>query len=640
MPKLYTSKGKEAIERIINTEHVDLKELECKIVSDAYVLPCKPAKSYGANIVYAGGVSTKNGSFLAGLFRHAKNKTLNYSVTTSYPVKESESLESAIFGGVIIDIFGHTITETISRLWFVHKQLYADLPILFVNTGQSVPPHFNVILDLLGISERTIVLTNPVLVHTLYIPEQSIILFSTLYKDYFASIYQEMKLHAENKDLGKKLYLTRSHFTRKDCLGEPLFEEIYQNNGYQIVALEEYSLSEQISIIDHAEELAMTIGTLSHMAILFCKNTAKLTFLLRENEPSALTPQLILNKLKDCEISIIDATYNFLPTTHARGIFLLYPNENFEDYAEAEKLEYDHEHIRASVSRFIPEYLTQYATNYSCYCYAYKRLRDLDFFDIVQRMSQVVLKKNIIRKNFHTESKVSLKNSLRLTETILGAPNILAFDQCQEGKRKQSLVKIGITEDAILFSGHKIPLGPAKEAVSDVFPKFNDTMLEILPILYTGLYLAETDADFFYFESAKPALAIKEWELSKIISSNLDCVFHRATFAQALDSQYISCHGSKSWQAVTKLIARDPYLDAVAKHSGYAQHYVFDKNFGCIRKNIFLQFFSWYYASISMLSDDESTLPYLQEISERLITLYFYAHSFKNICIAYYPGGC
>lgn len=640
MTTLYVSKRKEAIEKIISTEHVNSEKIAFDVVSDVYVLPCKQSNTYGANIVYSGGVADKKGAFIAGLSRHTTNKTLSYSVTSGYIVDEStDIIDTAIFGGVLIEIFGHTITETISRLWFVKNQHYTKYRILFVNTGRSVPQHFLDIIELLGISERVTVVTSPLFVRTLYVPQQSIVLYSTLYKEYFSSVYEIMKLNAGQKKLGRKLYLTRSHFSKNDCLGEQVFEEIFENNGYDIVALEQYPLREQISILGYADEIATTIGTLSHMSILFCKDSAKLTFFLRENESGALTPQLILNKLKNCEINIVDATYNFLPTTHAGGIFLLYPNDNFKEYAKNKNIKYDEKYVKSSFIKFIPKYITQYANNYSRCGYAYKRLKNLDFFDIIRKMSEVVLDKDINRKDFFTESKVDLQKSLNIAKNIIGKPNIFPLNQYNGVAKHSDIVKISVDDEFLCFAQNKILISRAREAVLQAFPILQDYMIGLVPILYTGLYLSDVSGDYLYFENSNKSHQIKKDELRRIACSDIDCVFHQVKFSQTIENQYKACHGSESWDIVKKQIAKDMYLDSVAKYYGYNQKFLFDKNCGCIRKKIFKRFFPWYFDCLSELSKYECSVKYLHNISERLITIYFLAQSFKNICICYYSEG-
>ncbi len=651
MTRLYMSRFREDVEKLLHMDHCLDGDLCIERHENVRILPCRLSEFFEARFVYQGGVVSETGAFLAGLSRREDDPTLSYSVRSAYTLSGDESADSAdelpacFFGGVLIGLFGHTLTETLSRLWFVGTEAdKPELPICFVTTGR-VPGHFTELMRLLGIADRVRVVTHPLRVGEVFIPEQSLYLHERVSRSFFRPIYARLAANAAVKDDEEsdlKLYLTRSHLSKSDCAGESTFEEIYAGNGYRIVALEEHSFEEQMALLARASCIVTTIGTLSHMAVLFCRDTAKLTFLLRENEPEALIPQLVLDEIKDCEISLVDATCNFLPTTHAGGVFLLSPNEHFAACAQDSGIVYDKARARADLKNHIEKYLRCYAETYGRYGYAFKRLQHRDFFAFVSNLVTALGGEQPDRSLFLTPEEKSLEEKAELLEQIVGSPQIIPIDAasvCRSGTSEEATKRILFVRqqgEVLLVNGTSVSLPEAVSLVCGRFPKFPRSARYLLPLLYTGLTLDLTPFDLLVLDNDSSLVKLDPGRYPDFLASNLDAVCCRVSFVKTLEEQYRACHGEKSWQSLARAISLDPFLDGIARLAGYSIHYVFARHFLIIRTPLFLRFFAWYISYIDgLLSELGKEAFLISPMTERLTTLYLYAQSVRASVIGY-----
>lgn len=71
-------------------------------------------------------------------------------------------------------------------------------------------------------------------------------------------------------------------------------------------------LSLQIYLVFHADEIAGTIGTATHLA-MFARCKTKFYGLIRIRE-IVVFPQLLINQMAGLESYIVDVSFNFLPS--------------------------------------------------------------------------------------------------------------------------------------------------------------------------------------------------------------------------------------------------------------------------------------------------------------------------------------
>lgn len=114
----------------------------------------------------------------------------------------------------------------------------------------------------------------------------------------------------------KKNYLSRTKLKLgQKILNVSYFENLFEKQGVKIINPEQLPYQEQISYITGAEEIACTMGTLSHW-LLFGKDNANAKLLYRDHEydDNTLSRQSIINELKNIRCIYIDVSLNFLPS--------------------------------------------------------------------------------------------------------------------------------------------------------------------------------------------------------------------------------------------------------------------------------------------------------------------------------------
>lgn len=377
--------NKELFQKEINKDYLLKGECFVTEINNGILLPPKMIINNEKNGVYAGGVTTSKGKFVAGLIRKRNDKKFNISCYSSYkPINVTYRDEEVIFGGILIHMFGHALIESFSRLWYVIKNKDDKRKIVFLKLHKKA--HDFGFLKLLNLEDRIEIIEEPTKFKKVIVPSESFHAYTGYYKEW-VSIYDEMRKNIKPKNY-KKIYLTRTALERKDCINEEYFEQFYKNMGYKIISPEKYPIEEQISIFKGAEEVACTIGTVSHM-VLFCNDNIKLTILNRTTE-DIITPQFIIEQAKNLKVDVIDISTNILPTTHRfGGVFLFMPNKNWDEYIKKNHYE-KYNNISIEKEKIFYEYLISWGKLYYLNN-KYKYIYNKDLGDLLQNINNYLL---------------------------------------------------------------------------------------------------------------------------------------------------------------------------------------------------------------------------------------------------------
>lgn len=366
---------------------------------NAYILPLKVTENIKVrNACYSGGVIDERMNFVAGHERK-NGKNINLScIEGYYPENALWSDETVIYGGILYGVFGHTLTESLSRFWYIidHPECNVKIAMLVEpGTGEPLLKFF----ELMGIDvERIMFIDRPIQFRNVIVPDQGIRLH-TDYKESYKMIYQKIASNCPNSPY-KKIYLTRTHLKNCDGINEEYFENFFMSRGYRIIAPEEHSLEEQISYLKCAEDVICTMGTLSHLAI-FCKPSTNFT-IIRRCDKSLLLPQTLINQASGINFFYVDATYNILPTQHAGGTFLYGPTENFRNYLIARKINFSEKELEFDIKLYTYEYIKKWCENYNN-IKNFNGISDRDMFDVLSSMNKVFGIPSISRKKYKSK---------------------------------------------------------------------------------------------------------------------------------------------------------------------------------------------------------------------------------------------
>ncbi|MDB5659516.1 MAG: hypothetical protein JWS10_2131 [Cypionkella sp.] len=194
------------------------------------------------------------------------------------PVPENPAYQPGrwLWGGKLLDHFGHFLIESTGRLWALdHLKGHMD-GIVFVPegdlSGESEPPELKafqrVFFDLLGITLPIKVLTRPTRFERLEVPGQG---FGTglmaagtaQFRDFIQNRFGAT-VAASGSEL---LYISRSQLGRDlgGIVGEARLERYLSECGYEIYHPQNHSLTEQIARYKAARQVVSVDGSALHL---------------------------------------------------------------------------------------------------------------------------------------------------------------------------------------------------------------------------------------------------------------------------------------------------------------------------------------------------------------------------------------
>ena len=367
-------KDRRAWEELLSRKRFSERVPKVEVIKRGIVLPARKRDD-----VWAGGVCDKDFNFVAGYSRLENLSGGGFAcVCSAYTVKKrniTQLDEDVIFGGSLIGHFGHFMLECWTRLWYVIQHPERQDKILFITTTHGgYHAWFDDFFRLMGIAkERIIYVDKPMQCRSVTVPEQAHYVpehlrygLGTFTKEFLLP-YQAIKSHVLPAAV-KKIYLTQTEFAKsKDlkgshCFNEKYFEDFFAARGFEVISPENLPLEEQISIIMGADELAATMGTLTHWA-MFCKPTANFIMLTRTH--AALPFQTFINEAFKFNCYIVDASKNFLYAEQTLGVCLIGSNRHWKNFVTdyfGERIEDDDDNLYfdAALNDYLDFWLRRY----------------------------------------------------------------------------------------------------------------------------------------------------------------------------------------------------------------------------------------------------------------------------------------
>lgn len=230
------------------------------------------------------GVSDKFGDFIpeSAIWRQSGPVTLDTTLDSSIPVDYIDT--DVIYGGCLVNHYGHFLLESLSRLWFAKEN---NLPIVWAS-GINIKSFQKEIFELLKLNiDRMQFIENPTKFKSVTIPSPGYIIqegFHLVHASFLAcrDVSTHTDIYSESK-----IYLSRGRFKSHiaNVKNEEILEKILHANGWCIVYPEKLSVKSQLSIFSNAKYIAGIEGSAFHTAIL-CKKVLGEIILLRRPKPN------------------------------------------------------------------------------------------------------------------------------------------------------------------------------------------------------------------------------------------------------------------------------------------------------------------------------------------------------------------
>lgn len=313
---------------------------------DATVLPLATVEG-----TRAGGVVGPDGSYVGISAFDALSPVDGWG--GAYACSDADAVDKRVmYLGPFWRHWGHFLMDLISRLWYVLEQ-EPDITIVYDGSVEPTGP-YKEFFDLLGIGATQLMrIERPTRFAEVVVPECSHVPGRRVYPA-FARIFDraaeqalEMEGGATTQDRG--IYLTRTGLGRRIPfeVGERAVEELFSDNGFQIISPEKYSLAKQIALIRGAREVACLSGTLPH-TMAFAEDGARLTILRKSNKP--VYRQVSVDQVRHLHVTHVDAHISPLPVGPS-GPFIVDINDNVRQFARDNGLVVRRSELRQAAAR-------------------------------------------------------------------------------------------------------------------------------------------------------------------------------------------------------------------------------------------------------------------------------------------------
>ncbi|WP_024344735.1 glycosyltransferase family 61 protein [Streptococcus equinus] len=342
-------------EKLSKKNYLADKKLRVEEVSNGFVLPPKKLESrilnklgLGQSLHGKGGVVDEFGNYVELSSQDAYGMKPRVKGAYKFSHQRIKFIdEEVVYMNYFIHQWGHFLLDVIGRLWYILKS-NKKLKIVYTcyeGNQDFIKGNYLELLNLLGIDEKRLILVNEVTQFSkVIVPESSILpgkYYTREYKLIFNEIVKKSECVFEEE---KNIYCSRSKLkvAKGKEFGESKIENIFVNNGFTPVYMEELSLKEQIALLNSSKYIVLTSGSLAHN-LLFLKNKAKVIILNKTYRVNL--HQFLINDFTDGIVTFVDVYVAPLPVLYGMGPFLFSCTEQFEKFLQNEKIYWKRETI-------------------------------------------------------------------------------------------------------------------------------------------------------------------------------------------------------------------------------------------------------------------------------------------------------
>ncbi|RAI00988.1 hypothetical protein DLJ53_17325 [Acuticoccus sediminis] len=195
-----------------------------------------------------------------------------------------------IFAGYVSPLFGHFILESCTHLWYARQR--PELPLLWCRLS-PLAPYQTAVLELLGIRNQSLKVTQPTVVETLHVPDPGCVMRHMLNAEH-ARFLGQYTPRSGWRPGGPKLWLSRSALPEKlkSFANEVEIEDVLSADGWEIYHPEQHTIASQLETLAGASQIAGFIGSAFHSLLLLREVNAEVT-IFSPKEPRIITYKTI-----------------------------------------------------------------------------------------------------------------------------------------------------------------------------------------------------------------------------------------------------------------------------------------------------------------------------------------------------------
>ncbi|MBR3614182.1 MAG: glycosyltransferase family 61 protein [Clostridia bacterium] len=323
------------LDKVDNIEYIEL--------DNAVVLP---AKNDDIRLFGLGGVIDKDDKYVKSSGIYSRGRFLSnvndeeinvFGGKYEFNKNDIEySKKKSIYLGYITNHWGHFLVDFSTRLWYVLENR-EDVDYIFVvkeNQRFELIKNIKRFLELLGINLENIKFINkPTCFEKIIVPQVSYFT-NKYYSEKYLKVFDKVceSVNIKNEKINGVYFSRNSWYKAQESeIGEDLLIDLFQKNGYKIIAPEKCTLDEQISYIRNSEVVVGVAGTIPHN-MLFANDKQKMIIINKTYNFNSM--QKDINIMKNLDAVYIDSYISILPVPLGNGTFLIIYNENMKKFIQ------------------------------------------------------------------------------------------------------------------------------------------------------------------------------------------------------------------------------------------------------------------------------------------------------------------
>lgn len=289
--------------------YLSRKELYVEVIEDGVILPhlnyISPETPSGL-----GGIIDSEGNFIAESYLNALQKFI-YKHQKDIAYKD----ETVIYFGMLVNIWGHCLTDNIKRLWFflndTYKKYFKNCRIVYLPMWSGIIPSFAKLLEVVGFNVNNLhAINEPTRFKEIILPDVSFFAIpdegGRRYTIEYDETIERIRYYAQKNFSplpNKKFYF----FHNRNQFGEGYLANYFYSKGYEIIYPFHYPFEEQLNILANCESFASNVGSIAHNT-LFVKDGTECIFVPRTCNGALNEYQNLINQLRNLNASYVDSS--------------------------------------------------------------------------------------------------------------------------------------------------------------------------------------------------------------------------------------------------------------------------------------------------------------------------------------------
>lgn len=245
-------------------------------IENGYVAPLVPRLNFDRadppSVKWYGGVYDQQGRYCpqSGFRRVFGPVVAGHSELPGLAAQAQFLDEDVLYGGVLINHFGHFMTDGLDRLWGLAADGWVGRVVFHREHNYDLPEYQWRILELLGLSRGQVLFCDQIYrFRAIHVPSPSWIMGVAVYRDHgalFAQARDRLPPVARRWD---RLFISRRRMTEFPVIGEAELEDLVRQGGFEILCPEALDLRDQIDVFRGAG-LIVGLSASALVNLLWC----------------------------------------------------------------------------------------------------------------------------------------------------------------------------------------------------------------------------------------------------------------------------------------------------------------------------------------------------------------------------------